>query len=300
MHVITVLGEQPIPSLMMLRHLNPDTFTIVATDFTAQRAERVKALIAEAKGKILNVLPYRFKQTAEALRRHAEGLMHDAEEVAFDLTGGTKIMALAAYDAARALKVPVYYLRTQRESVLYRYGFNEAGDLESEIVTLLGPETKNLVSLEDYLKAYLGEFQLTGPCRTEPGRSFEIAVKEALSATFDEVALGVKFGGALDIDLAVRLGSRVGVAELKTGKKAENKRPLEQLNAACGREFLGTYTKKFLIIDRAWKGKHPNLTALAEAWKVKVIELTSFGEDKVLSGQDQEKLIREVRTSLEG
>ncbi len=300
MHVITILGEQPIPSLMVLRHLNPSSFTIVATKFTFLRAERVKALLAGASGEILNVLPYQFKQTAETIRQHAKELLQNAKEIAFDLTGGTKIMALAAYDAARVLKIPIYYLQTQRGTVLFRYSFTRTGDLEAEVATPLDSEAKQLISLEDYLNAYLGEFQITGPCRTEPGRSFEIAVKDVLSSAFDEVMLGIKFGGALDIDLAVRLGSRVGVAELKTGKKAENKRPLEQVNAACGRAFLGIYTKKFLISDRVWGGKHPNLTALAEAWGVKVIELPTFGKGKRLSDQDQEKLIREVKASLEG
>ena len=300
MHVVTLLGEQPIPSLLVLRYLKPDSFTIVSTEFTAPRAARLMELVPAERKKTLQIPPYEMQEAQELIRRHVEKLPTRSDELAFDLTGGTKIMALAGYAVAQALRAPVFYLRTQRESVLFRYGFGETGVLDSEEALPLDERAKQLIGLEDYLRAYLGDFQVTGPCRTEPGRSFELAVKDILTSAFDEVMFGIKFGGAMDIDLAVRLGSRVGVAELKTGKKAESKRPLEQLNAACGREFLGTYTKKLLIIDRTWRERHQNLSDLAQAWGVKVIELPSFANEGEISTAEQEKLVKEIRTALGG
>jgi len=300
MHVLTLLGEQPIPSLMVLRHLKPDSFTVVATEFTAARAEGVMALVDGVDKNLLYVPPYQFKQAVEIIRQHVDRLLHDGKEVVFDLTGATKVMALAAYEVARAVNAAVFYLRTQRECSLFRYGFNKIGVFASEDVIPLNEEAGQLITLEDYLRVYLGDFHMTGPCQTGPGRSFEIAVRDALSSALDEVILGIKAGGALDIDLAVRHGTRVGIAELKTGKKAKSKRPLEQLNAACSREFLGTYTIKFLIMDCEWHEEYPNLEDLARAWGVMVIGLSSFRQDGALSKMDRDKLIESVKAVLEG
>ena len=297
MHVITLLGEQPIPSLVVLRYLKPDSFTIISTEFTAHRAARLMDLVPAERKESLKIPPYEMQKAQELIRKHVDELSMRADELAFDLTGGTKIMALAGYAVAQALRAPVFYLRTQQESVLFRYSFGEAGVVESEEILPLDERTKQLINLEDYLRAYLGDFKISGPCDSEPGRSFEIAVQDVLSRACDEVVLGIKAGGALDIDLAVRVGNRVGVAELKTGSKAEKKRPLEQLNSACGRAFLGIYTRKFLIIDRKLEAQ--NLKDLAEAWRIKVIELPGFAQNGRLTVEDQEKLIKEVRTALE-
>ena len=47
----------------------------------------------------------------------------------------------------------------------------------------------------------------------------------------------------MEIDLIFRCGNSIGIAELKTGKSATEKEGIDQLNAACAREYLGTYTK---------------------------------------------------------
>ena len=295
MHIVTLLGEQPVPSLLMLRYLKPDSFTIVSTEFTAPRASRLMKLvpgISEERKETIQVPPYELQKAEELIRGHLEKLLGKVDKLAFDLTGGTKIMALAGYAVAQAFRAPVFYLRTQRESILFRYDFDETGVVKSEEAMPLAEKANQLINLEDYLRAYLGDFQVTGPCRNEPGRSFELAVKSALSLALDEVMLGIKVGGALDIDLAVRLGNKVGVAELKTGGKAESKRPLEQLNAVCGREFLGTYTKKFIVIDRVWGDKHPNLNDLAQAWGVKVIELRASRGERVSPRKIRRSLYR--------
>ena len=117
----------------------------------------------------------------------------------------------------------------------------------------------------------------------------------------DEVKQGVILGGALELDLVVRLGNQVGVIQAKTGEKAKKKEGLDQLNAACGRENLGTYTAKILTVNQRWDETLENLRELAGAWNITVIELPSFTPDSPsLSPEDQERLRREVRRGLGG
>ncbi len=296
MHILSLVGEQPIPSLTILRFLKPSSLTLIYTDRSREVANRVAELLKADHKWTLEVPAYQLVEIRDRLTRHVEEIKRNLgeEKVSFDLTGGTKPMAFAAYDIARSNMAHVYYLRSQKESVLFEYKFTTKG-LEHVTTTAIRDA---LFDLEDYLHAYLGRtFKITGPCRDEPGRSFELAVIETLKGVVDELKSGVRFGGALDLDLVLRLKTKVGVAELKTGGKAKEKRPLEQVNAACGRAFLGTYTKKLLIVDREIG---PNLHSLAEAWNVKVIELPSFGERQELSPEDKEKLKAEVCRHLGG
>lgn len=95
----------------------------------------------------------------------------------------------------------------------------------------------------------------------------------------------------MEIDLIFRCGNQVGIAELKTGKVALSKEGLDQLNAACAREYLGIYTKKFLIID----GEYPaNNKELAQAWNINIIELTGSKDKGYVVDADKERLVRAV------
>ncbi|MDI6631878.1 MAG: DUF1887 domain-containing protein, partial [Thermoanaerobacteraceae bacterium] len=104
------------------------------------------------------------------------------------------------------------------------------------------------------------------------------------------------FTGALEIDLVLRCGNRVGIAEVKSGKKARSKEGIDRLNAAADPRFLGTYIKKFLILDREYE---PNNLELARAYGITVIELSS-AQNGELSREDTEKLIQTAKTELGG
>lgn len=127
----------------------------------------------------------------------------------------------------------------------------------------------------------------------ERGR-FKEAVTDIFRNECDEVKAGIKYGGIIDIDLAIRKANIVGIAEVKSGRNACKKRALEQLNTATDRAFLGIYIKKFLIVDRDDCSK--NIKDLAEARSIKIIYLPSFQRDHKISDYDRRKLIDEVRT----
>jgi hypothetical protein len=114
----------------------------------------------------------------------------------------------------------------------------------------------------------------------------------------DEIVAGVKLGGALDIDLVLRCGNQVGIAEVKTGRKSRSKEGINQLNTAGGRAFLGIYTRKILIVDTVWDATCSNLRELAEARNVQVVELPSYLQTGALSDYDRQRLTSAVRSAL--
>ncbi|MDW8065519.1 MAG: hypothetical protein RMK32_07800, partial [Anaerolineae bacterium] len=69
----------------------------------------------------------------------------------------------------------------------------------------------------------------------------------------------------------------------------------------CGRERLGIYTAKILVINQRWDETRENLRELAEAWGIWVVELPSFQENSPsLSRGDQERPQEKVRKALRG
>ena len=174
---------------------------------------------------------------------------------------------------------------------IHRYHF-EAGVPQRAAVD----SVPSVLTIDDYLRAHLESYAVTGPANA-PGGDFEIAVAKALNGAVDELSPGVKPAGALEIDLVVRCGNRVGICEVKSGKKSGTKEGIDQLATAGGREFLGTYTTRFLIVDREWKDR-TNLMELAEAREVVLIELPGYHDGQHLDDKDAKTLRDRVRQRL--
>jgi len=116
-----------------------------------------------------------------------------------------------------------------------------------------------------------------------------------------EVKVGVTLAGALEVDLVVRHENQVGVIQAKTGKAACKKDGLDQLNAACDRPYLGTYTAKILAVNRRWDRTQANLRELAAAWRIHVVALPSFTQEHPrLSPKDRKHLQEQVLEVLRG
>jgi hypothetical protein len=175
-----------------------------------------------------------------------------------------------------------------KETRLYRYEF-EADGTPRMVDDRLLPA---LITIDDYLRAYLDDYQLTGFSKDEAGGGFERAVCAALQPTVDEIVVGAKLLGALDVDLVVRCGNQVGIIEAKTGPGI--KKGIDQLNTAGGQRYLGTYTQKILVSDQRWDHTRSNLRELAEARRIEVIELPSFGAQGQLLPEDVQRLVQTV------
>lgn len=160
------------------------------------------------------------------------------------------------------------------------------------------PRDENIpavITIDDYLKVYLGSYQ-----SKERSELFEIAVYEVLKDIVDESPKNIiHHGGAVEIDLVLRVGNQVAIAEVKnTSKPKYIHKGIGQLNLAGSKQYLGTYTKKLLILDNQWPQNEHNWKEFAKDSDIKVIELPSYGESGSLSKEDEQRLIRDVQETL--
>lgn len=285
---LLLVGEQPAPNLLPTRRLDPDTAILVHTERTRLKAENLKSLLEPRPLCLLcPVPPYAMLNIQQTIRRFLSEHLSECA-LTFNLTGGTKPMALAAYRLAQHYEAPFVYFQTEGSySRLYHYAFNkgETSLLEKE-------DLSQTITLDDYLRLYLGEYD-TG----EPRNALEHQVQTALQSVKGlEVlwSLRPKGLGALEVDFVIRLGNQVGVGEVKT---KGSKSGVDQINAVATQRYLGTYVKKFLISGELM---HPNNKELAQAYQIEVVELLSYDKSSPLSYEDRQKLVEVVVNRLGG
>ncbi len=286
MVTISLIGEQPIPNLLPIRYQPPDVAVLVYTDRTEAAAGRLERLLPTACEVVpCQVSAYDIREIVRALQALIEEHAWTAAELLFNLTGGTKAMALAAYLAAADCGAPFLYLQSEgKKTRLYQYEF----DANGSPCVLADQLLPGVITIDDYLRAYVDDYQLTGFAKDKAGGLFERAIYEALKPVVDEIVAGVRLLGALEVDLVVRCENQVGIVEAKTGPGV--KKGIDQLNTAGGQRYLGTYTRKMLVSDQRWDKSRSNLRELAEARWIEVIELPSFSASHQLSPEDTERL----------
>lgn len=295
--MILLIGEQPLPNLLPLKHFHPDHAVLVRTSRTKKVSEHLQTLTpTDIQLSMLDVAPYSIVDITHQLRQFLSTEALSSETLYFNVTGGTKPMALAAAFIARDYGAPLFYFQTEgQKSLLYHYEFTNDGTLKLE-ESLEIPET---ITLDEYIRAFVGHYQVKD-FPENVGGQFERLVYETLKPEVDEIMSNLVLGGALEIDLAVRCGNQVAIAEVKTGKKARSKSGIDQLNTAGGREYLGIYTRKVLIVNAKWNDQQSNLRELAEARRIQVIELPSYDgvNHPFLSPEDKDTLIQTVSNLL--
>lgn len=284
--IVSLIGQQPIPNLLPIRHIKPDAALLVYSDFTEQTAGRLTGLIEnELAVWELFVDAYAVVDIRDAILEQLAKKQLQPEEIIFNITGGTKPMSLAAYLVAAALEADFVYLQSEgKQSRLYWYVF-DSGEPTLKQDTILPP----LITADDYLQVYVGSYELTGFANDQHGGLFERAIHQALEPAVDEILVGAKLLGALDVDFVVRCDNQVGIIEAKTGKN-KLKNGLDQLNTAGGQQYLGTYTQKFLASDLLLDHTRSNQKELAEARRISLIELPSFRQTGQISDDDADKL----------
>jgi hypothetical protein len=298
-NLVTVLDEQPIPTLLPVRHLKPAEVLLVGSRRSHETSRHLATVL---KGETqLHLLETRdpfnpigvYRQLSEKMAK----LGWQATETAFNLTGGTKMMAFGAYHLAHEQKSDLIYLeeREDRQDVLSRYHFRHGVAKLEEHVTL-----PPLLSIADYLNAHLPGFEAEGFSRDDRGHidaggRFEETVYHALEGHVDELLAGVRPAGVehqIEIDLVVRCGNRVGIIEAKTGVK---KAGIDQLDTAGGARYMGAYTAKILVTGRRMSRAHH---ALATARNIRIIELPGYREGRSLPDNERRTLIQTVHYGL--
>ncbi|HIQ12637.1 MAG TPA: DUF1887 family protein [Caldilineales bacterium] len=288
--LISLVGEQPMPILLPGRYLRPEKHIFLHTDRTRPVAKRLQRLMDNVS--LQSVDAYALEKTLSTLRE----IIPQTDKLVINLTGGTKMMALAAFALASERSAEVAYFQSEEHaSRLHRYGF-----VNDQFLPLGKPEDlPELITIADYLNAHLPGFRVEGASQSEGG-PFEKAVADALHDSGFEVMTGVRPEGVADqieIDLVIRYKNLVGIAEVKLGGGEAPQKGVDQLSTAGRREYLGTYTRKFLIVARRQNNK---IRQLAQESHVTLIELPNYRARRSLSRRERCLLLQIIYRDLAG
>ena len=286
--MFSFIGEQPIPNLLPVKYFKPSKVVMIYTELTEEVKDRLKNVLSKQRFLIddsCKTDPYKMDEIISILERLL--IKYTNKKIIFNLTGGTKPMTFAGYKIAEKYRIPFVYLRSEKnKTVFMHYEFKNNSPILEEI------SVPPLISLKEHIEAHISNYQITNKTKDDPGGKFEKAVKDALIGEVDEVIIGVRLNN-IQVDLLIRCGNHVGVAELK--KSGYKTSAVNQIVLPARREYLGTYVKKFVIVgDKATN----NLKGRAKPAGVKVIELPSFKQSNDLSKDDKMRLIQEIRKSL--
>ncbi len=290
MILINLIGEQPIPNLLPILYLKPDDNILLYSTTTEKAAKRLERLI-KIKKKIL-IDPYDIQEIMNEVNKN----VMDENDLIFNITGGTKIMSSALFKIAQDKKADFVYLQSEgNKNLLFRYSFQNSN------ITVRKDILPELINVDIYLKAHINDYYIDS--RKTNGADFENSIATMLKENNFEVLQNVRpkgEGNQLEIDLVIRLRetNNVAIAEIKTSDVREEgpKKGIEQLALAGQREYLGIYTKRFLITQKLLS---KNIKELALAHGIIIIDDINYDYmNKKISNDSKEKIIERIKEKL--
>lgn len=296
--MFALVGEQPIPVWLPFKYLKPEKIFLIYTATTEKVAARLKQMI-------LNSDSIRLSEAYDILEIEKEisrNFKIDNSWI-FNITGATKPLSIAAFNLAREYEANTIYFQSEGgKSLLYEYCFKDKILSKKENSPIELPE---LITLDEYIQAHIGKYEVTGPHKDEKGKidsggKFEQEIFQTLQKNNIDALCGIRPKVAnpqIEIDLIFRIGNNVGVAECKlsSGNEVRQKSAIEQLALETEREYFGIYKSKFLITA----GKiDARLKAFAIDRKYYIIELNSYSFNEKLSEEDIRKIINVIREKL--
>jgi len=264
MMLLTLLGEQPIPNLLPLwQYPEFSGVQFVVTSRTRPLAESLAAFIRQDRTlsrlqviEPLEVEAYDLKQTRMRLTQTLLNHLGAGLPVTLNLTGGTKLMSLAAMQAAYGLAAPLLYVSSETgEMILYT---SDGVEQRREAIRVS-------ITVEQYLQAHgiessphqnFARKEEDAPFRPpKEGDWLEEAVYQAAveSGKFDDVRknLYIRRYGRDDavineLDVVVTRNGLLGVCSCKAGRNLSND-DLYELEALSSREKFGIYCGKVFV-----------------------------------------------------
>lgn len=289
--LVTMIGHQPLPSLLATRYLKPEKviFLYSPSADVMRRKEHLAQLLPAGSGEIAiprPIDPWDIGSIPQFLPDFLRRKKLDGMELLFDLTGGTKAMSIGLAESARLLTgVQLIYLESDRfETMLSRYHHDERGRLICDGSEQL-PE---LLDLDSFFHAYLGKFDWSpqpNPQQSAESRQFEEDVAAGFDATRTlEIGRSVKSLGAEEIDIVLRRRNQFALVECKTGKGVIKIHGILQLSNLASERYLGTYTRKILVVQSDRSTNNFNNLEVARRHDVFVLQLPDWRHDRPRDG----------------
>ncbi len=290
--MILLVGEQPAPNVLPLRHYAPDKVVLVHTRRTKELAGRI-ANVIRSSFQVLEPFcdtdPYLVQEIKVKLDAYLAQHGLENDELIFNLTGGTKTMEYAALELARQRNAQTFYYQTEdNQSLIHPYRFEGGRFIVEKPFNI-----QQTLTLADYLHLYVGKTETSSKFNDVFEKNVYQTLKEAEAFPLFEVMPPTRLVGlnsTVEVDALTRMGNQVAVLEVK---RTAGKGSLDQLNSAT--RLLGTYVRKILVSASSLKENNPDL---AQAYNIRVIVLES-GHTDYLTQDDMRKLITEVKSALE-
>lgn len=284
--LISLIGHQPLPNLLALRYIKPDAVMFIYSnsgdrqlnnrkEWLSQRAKADGIAVIEPSS---GVNPWRLNSVIELLDYDLLSFDLASTTFIFDITGGTKAMAVGLTKAAEKIGGELIYLETEKgDNRLHRCRFNTNGKLvEAGLESL-----PKLVTLQDFFFIHLGltAEQLT-PASADPakkGIQFEVDVRNTFAGLVDDLLYSIKPLDAEEIDIVLQKRNRFAIVECKARDDDERKGyGILQLNNLASERYLGTYTGKILATIARFSRDAPANLKMAREHKVYVLELPNW------------------------
>jgi len=300
--LMCLIGEQPIPNLLPILHLRPKQVVLVVTAHpgSIKVANALMALMQES-----DILAFRISLTKEYSieETFAELIQLLAEQslspTCINLTGGTKAMALAAFQLAQMRNLPIYYLESNQRSPnqLYQNTISERIATRQRIETI-----KQEITLEQFIRAF--GYKLS---YKEPSDLLEQVVCKAIEEFgLFEMKTGIQIDAKknTDIDIMLRHGNSFAMIEVKKlvwdevcdscrkEMKPKPKQALEQIVTISEQRLFGTYTIRLAVFHckENQQDRLDGIREMANLLNAKFILLHDPYDSGVLSQKDHERL----------
>lgn len=289
--MIALVGEQPIPNVVPVKHYSPERLVLAHTTRTEPVAKRIEELFhSQAMPPICLTDAYDVARVSTELREYIAKHRLDPRNLIFNLTGGTKPMGFAALELAKELKCHAFYYQSENNQSLIRpYSF-VSGKLETDKPT----PVDTTLSIDEVLRLFVDKYHVGA--FVNPFEQQVTSTLQLLGGDY-QVLHNVyldSVGPNVEIDWILCYRNTVAVGEVKPqAKKTDG---IDQINGVTDQRTLGTYTKKFII---SAKEPHPNDKLLAEAYRIEIVVVPS-AKSGTLSESDQQAIISRVRSAMEG
>lgn len=284
MHLISLVGKQPMPILIPLWQFeNVTDVQFVATEETVSHAENLKQFILQDQTlqgiKIhdnIIVEAYNLSETRSKISQAISKNQHHT--VLINYTSGTKIMSLACLLASQEYHSKILYVSTETNR-LYTYDHATQSE-QCEHIKL------NISSFQ-YFRAHgfdanynLNFSQLHPPVKIPKEGDFleEFAFQACLdSGLFSDVQKNVYIQKVLpngkvvknELDIVMTYNGNLAVCSCKSGKLDNN--VLYELIALSRAEAMGIYCSRFLITSSDANDIKPGIKNRAAEYKIKII-----------------------------
>lgn len=308
--LVSLVGHQPLPLLLVIKHLQPDKVILVGTrrtkDIRVRLAEMVKEQVAASGCPIIicnspDVDPFYFLSVPDWLEKIVLPSELEAnDELYCDVTGGTKAMSIGLMQTATKYGAKILYLDSEgSDNRLWQYRV-ERNTQQSDMNLLqdgkpvqLGP----LLEIQDLFDVYLGKQAniKLGPSKDDIGSHFEKAILDGFQPYIDEARPSVCIDGQPDIDIILRRRNKFAIIECKSGNL--EMKAIQQLNNIASERYLGTYTAKILALA---KDDRPDIQKVAQEFhRIHILKVTDWQDGQPWSKASQNTFRKIVETAFD-